>query len=176
MKITDKWVVHETRDDRYFTGMGKENFPVLESLNSRVRLYKNKRAAECAIRQIMRSGIEYCDFVAEYIKHLAVDDVPDDEKPPDNKDKPRGNQYTDKLGNVWELLDKFGPVKYLRRTTESGVCFAMTNTDRDIIDLGDGELFAWHRYCKEREEAGAEVIRRRLISEGKSPDGMDDWR
>ena len=69
MKIEGKWAVHETRDDRYFTGMDKENFPVLESMNSRVRLYKNKRAAECAIRQIMQTGIEYCEFVAEYIEH-----------------------------------------------------------------------------------------------------------
>lgn len=172
MKITDKWVVHETRDDRYFTGMDKENYPVLESLNSRVRLYKNKRAAECAIRHILQSGIEYCEFVAEYIEHLDVDDVPEDEKAL-GKDK---LQYTDKQGNVWELLDKFGPVKYLRRKTESGTSFAMTNSGGDLLDLGDGELFAWHRYCKEREEAGAEVIRRRLVSEGKNPDGMDDWR
>ena len=169
MKIADKWVVHETRDDRYFTGMDKENFPVLESLNSRVRLYKNKRAAECAVRQIMQTGIEYCEFVAEYIEHSDVDDVPEDEKPPDN-------QYVDKLGNVWEKLDKFGPIKYLRRTTESGTSFAMTNSAGELLDLGDGELFAWRRYCREREEAGAEVIRRRLMSEGKNPDGMDDWR
>ena len=173
MKIEGKWVVHETRDERYFTGMDKENYPVLESLNSRVRLYKNKRAAECAIRQIMQTGIEYCEFVAEYIEHLEVDDVSEDEKAPDNKDN---NRYTDKQGNVWELLDRFGPVKYLRRTTESGTSFAMTNTCGEILDLGDGELFAWHRYCREREEAGAEVIRRRLVNEGKSPDGMDDWR
>ncbi len=171
MKITNKRAVHETRDDRYFTGMDKENFPVLESLNSRVRLYKNKRAAECAIRRIAESGIEYCEFAAEYINDTNVPDVPED-----GNDGKTDNQYTDKQGNVWELLDKFGPIKYLRRTTESGTSFAMTNADKDILDLGDGELFAWHRYCREREEAGAEVIRRRLISEGKSPDGMDDWR
>lgn len=172
MKITDKWVVHETRDDRYFTGMSKENYPVLESLNSRVRLYKNKRAAECAIRHILQSGIEYCEFVAEYIEHLDVDDVPEDGKePPGNK-----NRYTDRHGNVWDLLDKFGPVKYLRRTTESGTSYAMTDELGDIFDLGDGEIFAWHRYCRAREEAGAEVIRRRLAKAGKDPDGMDCWK
>lgn len=76
MQIVDKWVVHETRDDMYFTGMSSSNYPVLEHLNSRVRLYKNKRAAECAISRIQDTGIEYCDFTAEYIECADVQDVP----------------------------------------------------------------------------------------------------
>lgn len=80
MKIVDKWVVHETRDDMYFTGMSPSNYPVLEHLNSRVRQYKSRRAAECAIGRIHDTGIEYCDFTAEYIEYADVQDVSEDPK------------------------------------------------------------------------------------------------
>lgn len=175
MKITNKWVVHETRDDMYFTGMNKENYPVFERLNGRARTYKSKRSAECAIRRIMSTGIEYCDFAAEYIESAEVPDVPEDGSG-GKTDEPAASKFTDSQGNVWEVLDKFGPVKYLRRTTESGTSYAMTDELGDIFDLGDGEIFAWHRYCRAREEAGAEVIRRRLAKAGKDPDGMDCWK
>lgn len=79
MLIENKYVVHETRDDAYFTGMNGENRPVLEKLNSRVRTYDSKRAANCAIKRIEESGIEYCEFVPEYIKCENVPDVPKDE-------------------------------------------------------------------------------------------------
>ncbi len=74
--INDKWVVHERRDDVYFTGMGDNDYPILERLNSRVRTYKSEKSAKMAINRIgMR---EYCEFVAEYIKCEEVPDVPND--------------------------------------------------------------------------------------------------
>lgn len=80
MEIRDKWVVCETRDKLYFTGMNSDNYPVLESLSSRVRQYNSKRAAECAIRRIKESGIECCEFTAEYIKSEEVPDFSEDDK------------------------------------------------------------------------------------------------
>lgn len=80
MLINDKWVVHEKRDDVYFTGMGDGDHPVLERLNSRVRIYKNERSAKMAINRIGEQ--EYCEFEAVYIKREEVPDVPDDKTAP----------------------------------------------------------------------------------------------
>ena len=98
MEIKDKWVVHEIRDNLYFTGMNHENYPVLESLNSRVRQYNSKRAAGCAIRRIGESGIECCEFVAEYIKLEEIPDVSDDTAP---------GETCDLYDELHKLCDKY---------------------------------------------------------------------
>lgn len=79
VEINDKWVVHEKRDDVYFTGMDSSDYPVLERLNSRVRMYKSERSAKMAINRIGQH--EYCEFEAVYIKREEVPDVPEDEIP-----------------------------------------------------------------------------------------------
>lgn len=98
MEIKDKWVVHEIRDNLYFTGMNHENYPVLESLNSKVRQYNSKRAAECAIRRIEESGIECCEFIAEYIKLEEIPDVSDDTAP---------GETCDLYDELHKLCDKY---------------------------------------------------------------------
>lgn len=98
MEIKDKWVVHEIRDNLYFTGMNPENYPVLESLNSRVRQYKSKRSAECAVRRIEESGIECCEFVAEYIKLEEIPNVSDDTAP---------GETCDLYDELHKLCDKY---------------------------------------------------------------------
>lgn len=74
--IVDKWVVHEKRDDVYFTGMDSSDYPVLERLNSRVRTYKSERSAKMAVNRIGER--EYCEFEAVYIAREEVPDVPED--------------------------------------------------------------------------------------------------
>lgn len=76
MLIENKYVVRETRDNVYFTGMNSNNYPVLESLNSRVRTYKSEKAAKMAILRI--GTVECCEFAVEYIKSEEVPDVPQD--------------------------------------------------------------------------------------------------
>lgn len=83
MEIQNKWVVHEKRDDLYFTGMGDNGFPVLERLNSRVRTYKSERSAKMAINRI--GAVEYCEFEAVYIEREKVPDVPADTVPEHKK-------------------------------------------------------------------------------------------
>ncbi len=79
MEIKNKWVVHEKRDDLYFTGMGGNDFPVLERINSRVRAYKSERSAKMAINRI--GAVECCEFEAVYIEREEVPDVPADTVP-----------------------------------------------------------------------------------------------
>ena len=79
MLIENKYVVRETRGNVYFTGMNSNNYPVLESLNSRVRVYKNEKAAKMAIKCI--GTVEYCEFAVEYIESEEVPDVPQDKSP-----------------------------------------------------------------------------------------------
>lgn len=80
VEINNKWVVHEKRDDVYFTGMGSGDYPVFEHLNSRVRTYKSERSAKMAINRIGER--EYCEFEAVYIAREEVPNVPED-KPSD---------------------------------------------------------------------------------------------
>lgn len=81
MVISDKWVVHEKRDDVYFTGLDDQDYPVLERLNSRVRTYKSERSAKMAVVRIGER--EYCEFEAVYIACEDVPDVPEDKLPQD---------------------------------------------------------------------------------------------
>jgi len=98
MEIQNKWVVHERRDDVYFTGMGDNDFPVLERLNSRVRTYKSERSAKMAINRI--GSVECCEFEAVYIEREEVPDVPVDTAP--DKSMPELAEVKDPNG--WEQV------------------------------------------------------------------------
>lgn len=83
MQIENKWVVYDLADDVYYTGDDVNGNPVLESLNSRVRIYKNEKGANGAIRHIEHSGserVEFCKLKAIYIKRWEVPDIPEDMK------------------------------------------------------------------------------------------------
>ena len=133
MEIRDRWVVREVRDNLYFTGMNPENYPVLESLNSRVRQYKSKRSAECAVRRIEESGIECCEFVAEYIKLENVPDVPADKPvtavPSDQQKEPP----IIKNDGGWETVDSFGKKGQVhsRFSARTVSCAASASTRRE---------------------------------------------
>lgn len=133
MRIADKWVVHETRDDMYFTGMSPDNYPVVEHLNSRVRQYRSKRAAECAISRIEESGIEYCEFVAEYIECADVQDVSSD-IPQENpeSEKPAFTEVTD--WSSWEKVLAFAkPLTIADEVAGKKIRFAKIMLCRTII-------------------------------------------
>lgn len=107
MLIENKWVVYDSKDDVYYTGDNDNGDPVLESLNSRVRTYKNEKGAKGAIRHIEYSGrecVEFCKLKAVYIERQEVFDVPKDvkENPPD---KPESAANRPKFVEVKEPTD-----------------------------------------------------------------------
>lgn len=175
MEIKDKWVVREVRDNLYFTGMNSENYPVLESLNSRVRQYSSKRAAECAVRRIEESGIECCEFVAEYIKLEDVTDVPADKPvtaaPSDQQKEPP----IIKNDGGWETVDSFGKkgqVQYLRKREALRYIFAVQCEDGELRGFGFDEKRAWTWYSNYRRDIGVRRIEERpgkqQITEGRN--------
>ncbi len=175
MEIKDKWVVREVRDNLYFTGMNPENYPVLESLNSRVRQYKSKRSAECAVRRIEESGIECCEFVAEYIKLENVPDVPADKPaaaaPSDEQKEPP----IIKNDGGWETVDSFGKkgqVQYLRKREALRYIFAVQCEDGELRSFGFDEKRAWTWYSNYRRDIGVRRIEERpgkqQITEGRN--------
>lgn len=144
MLIENKYVVRETRDNLYFTGMNSENFPVLESLNSRVRTYKSEKAAKMAINCI--GAVEYCDFIVEFIKSEEVPDVPKDKPPEPPKMVP---VYDD---SEWEevLVCAVPPRKpgdaatlskiaLCRRQTGGREIFGVKTADSSLYSAGFGE-------------------------------------
>ena len=107
MLIENKWAVYDGRDNVYYTGDDDSGAPVLESLNSRVRTYKNEKGAKGAIRHIQFSGserVEFCELKAVYIERQEVPDVPEDVKD-DHSDKPEAIPDTPKLVEVKEPVD-----------------------------------------------------------------------
>lgn len=114
MLIENKWVVYDLADDVYYTGDDVNGNPVLESLNSRVRIYKNEKGANGAIRHIEHSGserVEFCKFKAIYIKRWEVPDVPENVKD-DPADKLKATPDTPKLVEVkapvdWQVVYSF---------------------------------------------------------------------
>ncbi|MBD5232184.1 MAG: hypothetical protein HDS66_08565 [Bacteroidales bacterium] len=162
MLIENKYVVHETRDDAYFTGMNDENRPVLERLNSRVRTYDSKRAANCAIKRIEESGIEYCEFIAEYIQSEIVPDVPPNE-PANVEPQPPKEPPIISDTNDWETLDNFGSkIRYLRKQSLLGYIFAVLCADGKMRGFSTDEMWAWTWYSDYRRDFGSGLIERRL--------------
>lgn len=106
MLIENKWIVYDSRDDVYYTGDDSGGDPVFESLNSRVRLYKNEKAAKSAVRHIEYSGserAEFCKLKAVYIERENVPDVPGDVS-----DKPGARTAADKQLKLSEVREPVG--------------------------------------------------------------------
>ncbi|MCM1275500.1 MAG: hypothetical protein NC299_09050 [Lachnospiraceae bacterium] len=149
MEIKDKWVVHERRDDVYFTGMGEGDYPVLERLNSRVRTYKSERSAKMAINRIGER--EYCEFRAVYIKCEDVPDVPADTVPEETP--PKLAEVGDPSG--WEavfacakpptlteeierLPVKFAKIALCRKVIANKEIFGVSTADGKLYSAGIG--------------------------------------
>jgi len=162
VRIENKWVVRETRDDLYFTGMNAENYPVLESLNSRARTYKSEKAAKMAINRI--GAVECCEFAAEYIKSEEVPDVPQD-KPPD---EPPIIKYDE----GWSIVDTFGKkILYLRKEAACRYIYAVLCEDGNLRGFGFDEMAAWTWYSNYRRDIGARRIGKRLGKQQNSGRG-----
>ncbi len=160
MEIQNKWVVHEKRDDLYFTGMGDNDFPVLERLNSRVRTYKSERSAKMAINRI--GAVEYCEFEAIYIEREDVPDVPADTVP----DKPMPVLAEVKDPNGWEKVfacakpptvndeiggraAKFAKITLCRKIVANHEMFGVIAQDGKLYSAGIGGGEAALRYFLE---------------------------
>lgn len=139
------------RDNVYFTGMNSDNYPVLESLNSRVRTYKNERAAKAAIQRI--GTVEYCEFAVEYIKSQEVPDAP--------QDKPSEPPVI-KYDEGWEIIDAFGKrILYLRKKAANRCIYAVLDSENKLRGFGFDELKAWLWYSNLRRDVGARRIEER---------------
>ena len=158
MLIQNKWVVRETRGNVYFTGMNSNNYPVLESLSSRVRVYKNEKAAKMAINRI--GTVEYCEFAVEYIESEEVPDVP--------QDKPSEPPII-KYDEGWSIVDQFGKkILYLRKEAACRYIYAVLDENGDLRGFGFDEKAAWIWYSNYRRDFGVKRIEERL---GKQQNG-----
>lgn len=154
MLIENKWVVCDIKDDVYYTGDNDSGAPVLESLNSRVRMYKSERGAKSAIRHIKESGgAELCELKAVYIEHEDVPDV--------STDKPERDPPVIKNDGGWEIVDRFGKIKYVKKMTTAKPVFAVLDENGDLRGFGFDELRAWQWYSDLRRNVGARLIRER---------------
>lgn len=160
MLIENKWVVYDEKDDMYYTGDNDRGEPIMEHLNSRVRTYKNERGANGAIRHIIFSGSERAEFLvlkAVHIKNGNVPDVPETDKPPDKHEPP-----IIKNDGGWEIVDKFGKIKYMKKITTAKPIFAVLDENGDLRGFGFDELGAWLWYSDLRREVGARLIKERM--------------
>ena len=166
MLIENKWVVYDSRDDVYYTGDDDSGAPVLESLNSRVRTYKNERGAKGAIRHIQFSGSErseFCKLSAVYIERQEAPDVPEDvkDKPVDKPEQALNEPPIIKKDSNWTVVDSFGRVKYMKKITTGLPIFAVLDDNGNLRGFGFDELRAWLWYSDHRREVGARIISER---------------
>lgn len=170
MLIENKWAVYDGKDDIYYTGDNDSGDPVLESLNSRVRLYKNEKGAKGAIRHIEHSGserVEFCELKAVYIERQDVPDVPGDDKdkhsdkPGQASDEPPKEPPVIKNDGNWIIVDSFGRIKYVKKTTTSKPFFGVIDENGDLRGFGFDELAAWTWYSDRRRDVGIKLIQDR---------------
>ncbi len=169
MLIENKWVVYDGKDDVYYTGDNDSGDPVLESLNSRVRTYKNEKGAKGAIRHIEHSGserVEFCELKAVYIERQEVLDVPEDTK--DNASDKPGQAPCEppilKNDGNWVIIDGFGRIKYVKKLTTGVPFFGVIDENGDLRGFGFDELAAWIWYSDRRRDVGIGLIKSRAPS------------
>ena len=174
MIIENKWVVHDRRDDVYYTGDDESGGPVLESLNSRVRTYKNERGAKGAIRHIQFSGSEkseFCELEAVKIEKEEVKDV-EVENPARPPDEPQLEMVENVSG--WETVYGFAfPIERLEtlfyedekiRTSEK---FSETRFRKQTVAVGDfGKIFLCRKVVGKREMFGVKCADGKIYSAG----------
>lgn len=165
MLIENKWVVHDNKDDVYYTGDNDSGDPVLEGLTSRVRLYKNEKGAKGAIRHIEHSGserVEFCELKAVYIERRDVPDAPSvKDKPGQASAEPPKEPPVIKNDGNWIIVDSFGRIKYVKKTTTSKPFFGVLDENGDLRGFGFDELAAWTWYSDRRKLIGIKLIQDR---------------
>lgn len=163
--IISGWIVRESLDGTSFAGMTDAGKPIFQPLSCRTRTYKSERAAKAAVNIIRNSGYEGNPEAEMMSAAVEVPDVPQEDKKADIA------EY-----NGYQVLLKYGRLRYLRMALSGGFVFAMVDRNGVIRDLGDQELFAFRAFMTELSEVGEQNIKKRLIAEGKDPEGLDDWR
>lgn len=166
MQIENKWVVCDEKDGMYYTGDDERGEPVMENLNSRVRVYKNEKGAKGAIRHIQYSGSERAEFLVLKAVHIANESVLD--VPGDDKDKP-GQASSEppkeppviKKSGGWTIVDSFGRLKYVKKITTVVPTFAVLDENGDLRGFGFDELAAWIWYSDRRRNVGIGLIKSR---------------
>lgn len=158
MLIESKWAVCDIKGGVYYTGDNDSGAPVMECLNSSVRLYKNERGANSAIRHIKESGgVEPRELKAVYIESKNVPDVT----------RISAGQFTVtdppiiKNDGTWTIIDQFGKIKYVKKITTAKPIFAVLDENGDLRGFGFDELGAWLWYSEHRRNIGARLIRER---------------
>lgn len=166
MLIENKWVVYDSKDDVYYTGDSDRGDPVMENLNSRVRVYKNEKGAKGAIRHIEYSGserVEFCKLKAVYIERQDVPDVPEDvkDKPGQASSEPPKEPPVIKNHGDWKVIDSFGKIKYVKKLTSGAPFFGVIDENGDLRGFGFDELAAWIWYSDRRRDVGIGLIKSR---------------
>lgn len=182
MEIKNQWVVHELRDDLYFCGI-KDDCPVLEPLNSRVRLYKSERAANCAIPRILESHIECCDFAPMYIEYAEVPDIAEEimsapaETPAEKKSQAAVYNLTYNDGK-WNTVTSYWKITMLKKTVNGryvfGVVDAKTAQKGYLYDFGANGEKAWEFFCECIYKSGIESIKKMMGEQLTRKGGMQE--
>lgn len=180
MKIKNQWVVHELRDNLYFCGI-KDDCPVLEPLNSRVRLYKSERAANCAIPRILEAHIECCDFTPMYIEYAEVPDITEvimsapAEAPSKKKSQAAVYNLTYNDGK-WDTVTSYWKIAMLKKTVNGrcvfGVVDAKTARQGYLHDFGADGGKAWEFFCECIYKSGVESVKKMMGEQLTRKGGM----
>ena len=171
MTFENVWVV--TDGQRYFEGFRTSKtsgmqVSVFGPLSPRTRTYKSKRAANSAVR-MAASNYESPYIQAAFIEHVECEDPREEASELSELDSV---PEADRKG--WTCLDRLcGKYPAIFR---KGNRLAIARTSTDVFYLPGDELFAWQRYFQECTEFVCGRIRQRRISEGKDPEGMDEFK
>lgn len=182
MEIKNQWVVHELRDNLYFCGI-KDDCPVLEPLNSRVRQYKSERAANCAISRILESHIECCDFVPMYIEYAEVPDITEEiipapaETPAEKKSQAAVYNLTYNDGK-WETVTSYWKIAMFKKTISGrcifGVVDPKTAQKGYLYDFGSNGEKAWEFFCERIYKSGIESVKKMMGEQLTREGGMQE--
>lgn len=182
MEIKNQWVVHELRDNLYFCGI-KDDCPVLEPLNSRVRLYKSERAANCAIPRILESHIECCDFTTMYIEYAEVPDIAEEimSAPAETfaKKKSQADVYNLVYNDgKWTTVTSYWKIAMLKKAVNDkcffGVVDAKTNQKGYLYDFGTKGEKAWEFFCECIYKSGIESVKKMMGEQLTRKGGMQE--
>lgn len=158
MIIENKWGVYDHKSNGFYAGDNERGEVVFTPIESgQARMYTSKRAANGAIAHIRRK-VEALSPIALFIAREEVKDPkPAEEKPTPKKDPPI---FRPKANESWEIVDKFGKIKYLKKNGNPAE-FAVYDNKGCFRAFHTDELAAWLWYSELRREVGAEIIRNR---------------
>lgn len=172
MKTENKWVIRGN-DSVFFEKMNGKN-PVLIPLDSRVRLYDSKRAAESGLRMITEIGGEHVEFLqlrTEYIEEKEVPDFVENSFAINCKENKKLGELlpvpeNDKDG--WRAVDRLCG-RYpaiLKKISGDVVRYAIAHSADDLRYLPAIKKLAWLRYEEERIQFIETYLKNELGEEG----------